>query len=204
MRRDTKNIILTDRTYWCAVTVRCMLCPDMGVFEDQSERTVSVSWGEAAVLDLPSLLSHPQPLVIWQADDGTQLYGRKYALTDRHQLIILSVTDSDQKAYRWVLRCLPRSVFLMKVGWWYIWVERHCWSSDREHITRYLARVLKLYMLHYTTVVVGRYWYLNGRVLDTGSICTCRFWYWYHNYRVTVTANKQLKQLLLGLEINKF
>lgn len=92
-----------------------MLCPDMGVFEDQSERTVSVSWGEAAVLDLPSLLSHPQPLVIWQADDGTQLYGRKYALTDRHQLIILSVTDSDQKAYRWVLRCLPRSVFLMKL-----------------------------------------------------------------------------------------
>lgn len=41
----------------------------------------------------------------------------------------------------------------------------------------YLARVLKLYMSHYTTVVVGRYWYLNGRVLDTGSICTCMFWY---------------------------
>lgn len=164
-----------------------MLCPDMGVFEDQSERTVSVSWGEAAVLDLPSLLSHPQPLVIWQADDGTQLYGRKYALTDRHQLIILSVTDSDQKAYRWVLRCLPRSVFLMKVGWWYIWVKRHCLSS--EHIIRYLARVLKLFMTHYTTVVVGRYWYFN----DAGSICTCKFWYRYHNHTLGTITNIWLR-----------
>lgn len=72
----------------------------MGVFEDQSERTVSVSWGEAAILELPSISSYPEPLVIWQADDGTQLYGRKYAVTSQHQLILLSVTDSDQKAYR--------------------------------------------------------------------------------------------------------
>ncbi|XP_046680839.1 protein sidekick isoform X3 [Homalodisca vitripennis] len=72
----------------------------MGVFEDQSERTVSVALGEAAILDFPAILSHPEPLVIWQADDGTQLYGRKYAVTAQHQLIILSVTDSDQKAYR--------------------------------------------------------------------------------------------------------
>lgn len=74
----------------------------MGVFEDQSERTVSVSWGEAAILELPAILSHPEPLVIWQADDGTQLYGRKYAVTAQHQLVILSVTDSDQKAYRYI------------------------------------------------------------------------------------------------------
>lgn len=72
----------------------------MGVFEDQTERTVTVGWGEAAVLDLPPISSHPEPLVIWQADDGTQLYGRKYAVTDRHQLVILAVTDGDQKAYR--------------------------------------------------------------------------------------------------------
>ncbi|XP_054261356.1 protein sidekick-like [Macrosteles quadrilineatus] len=72
----------------------------MGVFEDQSERTVSVSRGEAAVLELPQITSHPQPLVIWQADDGSQLYGRKYAVTHQHQLVVLSVTDNDQKAYR--------------------------------------------------------------------------------------------------------
>lgn len=72
----------------------------MGVFEDQTERTVTVGWGEAAVLELPPISSHPEPLVVWQADDGTQLYDRKYASTDRHQLVILAVTDSDQKAYR--------------------------------------------------------------------------------------------------------
>lgn len=77
------------------------ICPDMGVFEDQIERTVGVSWGEAAILELPSILSHPEPLVIWQADDAPQLYGRKYAVTARHQLIILSATDADQKAYRY-------------------------------------------------------------------------------------------------------
>lgn len=88
---------------------------------------------------------------------------------------------------------LPLSVFLMRVGWGYIWVKRHCLSSDREHITRYLARVLKLFMSHYTTVVVGRYRYFNDRVSDTGSICTCKFWYRYHNHALGTISNIWLR-----------
>ncbi|XP_075219912.1 sidekick cell adhesion molecule [Lycorma delicatula] len=72
----------------------------MGVFEDQTERTIVVDWGHAAVLELPLISSHPEPLVFWQADDGTQLYDRKYAVTAKHELVILAASESDQKAYR--------------------------------------------------------------------------------------------------------
>lgn len=73
---------------------------DMGTFEDATERKVSVTSGQAAVLDLPVIESHPAPLVTWLTDGGTQLYGRKYAVTADNQLVILDASDSDQKAYR--------------------------------------------------------------------------------------------------------
>lgn len=75
----------------------------MGVFEDQAEHAVVVDWGHAAILDLPPISSYPEPLVSWQADDNTQLYDRKYAVTSKHQLVILAASESDQKAYRFVL-----------------------------------------------------------------------------------------------------
>ncbi|KAK9504659.1 hypothetical protein O3M35_010943 [Rhynocoris fuscipes] len=72
----------------------------MGVFDDVTERTVRVRPGEAAVLDLPPISSHPPPLVQWQTDDGSQLYDREYALSPSNQLIILAVKAAHQKAYR--------------------------------------------------------------------------------------------------------
>ncbi|XP_039293021.1 protein sidekick isoform X1 [Nilaparvata lugens] len=72
----------------------------MGVFEDQTEQSITVEWGQPAVLELPLIQSHPEPLVFWQADDGTSLYDRKYADTAKHQLVILAANENDQKAYR--------------------------------------------------------------------------------------------------------
>ncbi|KAL1140779.1 hypothetical protein AAG570_000709, partial [Ranatra chinensis] len=72
----------------------------MGVFEDLTERTATVAAGSAAVLEVPSISSHPPPLVQWQTDDGAQLYDRKYAFSPDNQLIILSASAADQKAYR--------------------------------------------------------------------------------------------------------
>ncbi|XP_026688281.1 protein sidekick-like, partial [Diaphorina citri] len=72
----------------------------MGVFEDMTERTVTVDSGQAAILDLPHIDSFPSPLVNWQSDDGRFPYDRKYFTTLKHQLIILSASSSDQKAYR--------------------------------------------------------------------------------------------------------
>ncbi|XP_073972084.1 sidekick cell adhesion molecule isoform X2 [Rhodnius prolixus] len=72
----------------------------MGVFDDTRERTVQVRPGEAAILDLPSISSHPAPLVQWQADDGSQLFDRDYAISPSNQLIILAAKPSHQKAYR--------------------------------------------------------------------------------------------------------
>lgn len=72
----------------------------MGLFEDQTERTVTVKSGRAAVLDVPPIASQPPPLVQWQADDGSQLYDREYAHSPESQLIILSASPSHQKAYR--------------------------------------------------------------------------------------------------------
>lgn len=72
----------------------------MGLFEDLSERTVSVQSGKAAILELPLIESHPSPSVTWQADDGPLPYNQQYANTGSHQLIILSVDESNQKAYR--------------------------------------------------------------------------------------------------------
>ncbi|KAJ9598493.1 hypothetical protein L9F63_010813, partial [Diploptera punctata] len=72
----------------------------MGTFEDATERDVTVEAGQAAILDLPPIESHPAPLVTWLTDGETQLYDRKYAVTDENQLVILDASVSDQKAYR--------------------------------------------------------------------------------------------------------
>lgn len=72
----------------------------MGVFEDQTERTITVQSGQAAILDLPYIESQPEPLITWQNDEERAPYGPKYADTDGHQLIILSADDTDQRSYR--------------------------------------------------------------------------------------------------------
>lgn len=77
-----------------------MFVTDMGTFEDATEREVTVTSGQAAVLDLPAIESHPAPLVTWLTDGETQLYDRKYAVTADNQLVILDASESDQKAYR--------------------------------------------------------------------------------------------------------
>lgn len=73
---------------------------DMGTFEDLTERTMTVESGEAAILDLPLIESHPQPSVTWQSDSGSLPYDLKFTITTNHQLVILSTSAVDQKAYR--------------------------------------------------------------------------------------------------------
>lgn len=72
----------------------------MGVFEDQTEKTISVKDGEAAILDLPEIESIPPPDVTWQTDELITPYGPKYAYSSNNQLIILSTEKSDEKSYR--------------------------------------------------------------------------------------------------------
>lgn len=72
----------------------------MGIFEDLKERQVSVQSGYPAVLDLPPIESIEKPSVTWQSEDGEQLYGIKYVITTKNQLIILSAEVDDQKGYR--------------------------------------------------------------------------------------------------------
>ncbi|XP_050535550.1 protein sidekick isoform X2 [Daktulosphaira vitifoliae] len=70
-------------------------------FKEIDDPIVKVERGHAAVLDCPPIKSYPPPLVQWQTDDGTQLYDIKYALVaELHQLVVLSASDYDQKAYR--------------------------------------------------------------------------------------------------------
>lgn len=62
---------------------------------------VRVERGQATILDCPPIKSYPPPMVQWLTDDGTQLYDIKYAsVAETHQLVVLSVSDNDQKAYR--------------------------------------------------------------------------------------------------------
>lgn len=73
----------------------------MGVFEDLTERIVSVKSGSAAVLTLPPIESHPAPDVTWFTSDGSLLYGIKYASV-HHTLLILNASEGDQGLYRFV------------------------------------------------------------------------------------------------------
>lgn len=72
----------------------------MGVFEDLTERIVSVKSGSAAVLTLPPIESHPAPDVTWFTSAGS-LYGIKYASV-HHTLLILNASETDQGLYRLV------------------------------------------------------------------------------------------------------
>lgn len=72
----------------------------MSPFSEQEETSVSVQVGDAAVLPVQALESQPKPAVAWEADDGSPLYGHKYAVGPDNQLVILSVTESDAKLYR--------------------------------------------------------------------------------------------------------
>jgi hypothetical protein len=72
----------------------------MGTFRDASERKVDVQAGQVVVLDMPSIESHPAPIVTWFTDTGAQLYDRKFAVTAENRLVILDASPSDQKAYR--------------------------------------------------------------------------------------------------------
>ncbi|XP_026815472.1 protein sidekick isoform X3 [Rhopalosiphum maidis] len=73
----------------------------MDNFMEVTDPIVRVERGQAAILDCPPIKSYPPPMVQWLTDDGTQLYDIKYAsVAETHQLVVLSASDSDQKAYR--------------------------------------------------------------------------------------------------------
>lgn len=72
----------------------------MGVFEDTSEKAVSVQSGSAAILDMPVIDSEPSPSVVWHDEHGPLAYDHKYAITPSHQLVILATTKDDEKPYR--------------------------------------------------------------------------------------------------------
>jgi protein sidekick len=73
----------------------------MDNFMEVTDPIVRVDRGQAAILECPPIKSYPPPMVQWLTDDGTQLYDIKYAsVAETHQLVVLSVSESDQKAYR--------------------------------------------------------------------------------------------------------
>lgn len=73
----------------------------MGVFDDLTQKVVTVESGSAAVLELPPIESHPIPEVTWFSSDGILLYGIKYATT-HHKLLILNASENDEGSYRFV------------------------------------------------------------------------------------------------------
>ncbi|XP_059054428.1 protein sidekick [Achroia grisella] len=72
----------------------------MGVFENASEQVVTAESGRAVILEFPHIESEPSPSVIWQDENGALRYDQKYAITDKHQLVILSASQEDERAYR--------------------------------------------------------------------------------------------------------
>lgn len=72
----------------------------MGVFQDIAQTEITVESGRAVTLDFPSIESEPAPSVIWQDEIGALRYDQKYAMTDTHQLVILSASSRDVKSYR--------------------------------------------------------------------------------------------------------
>ena len=73
----------------------------MGKFSDLTEKIVTVEAGQAAILDLPPIESYPQPLVTWQTEQSTYSSSNLEIIAGiTHQLIILSVSEKDQKSYR--------------------------------------------------------------------------------------------------------
>ncbi|CAG9783717.1 unnamed protein product [Diatraea saccharalis] len=72
----------------------------MGIFDKIVEDTITAESGHAAVLEFPHIESEPPPSVIWQDENGALRYDQKYAVTDEHQLVILSASHDDERAYR--------------------------------------------------------------------------------------------------------
>uniref|UniRef100_A0A2A4JBT0 Hemolin n=1 Tax=Heliothis virescens TaxID=7102 RepID=A0A2A4JBT0_HELVI len=72
----------------------------MGVFETITETVITTESGKAAVLAFPRIESEPPPSVIWQDENGALRYDQKYAVTDKHELVILCTSHEDEKAYR--------------------------------------------------------------------------------------------------------
>ena len=72
----------------------------MSEFNDTEPRSITVQSGHAAVLDLPPIDSRPKPSVRWLTARQPTLYGIKYAMTSRDQLVILSVEQEDEQEYR--------------------------------------------------------------------------------------------------------
>nr|XP_049695374.1 protein sidekick isoform X4 [Helicoverpa armigera] len=72
----------------------------MGVFETITETVITAESGKAAVLAFPRIESEPPPSVIWQDENGALRYDQKYAVTDKHELVILCTSHEDEKAYR--------------------------------------------------------------------------------------------------------
>lgn len=72
----------------------------MGNFQSIREQVISVGSGEAAILNLDKIDSVPKPSVTWQSEEGTLSYNIQYAMTLDNELVILSASERDEKAYR--------------------------------------------------------------------------------------------------------
>lgn len=73
----------------------------MSAYNTTEESTLTVPPGQAAVLSLPPVDSYPPPSVSWMADDGSLLYGIKYATTEPdNRFVILSTETTDMKTYK--------------------------------------------------------------------------------------------------------
>ena len=73
----------------------------MSQLNDTEDTEYRVSAGDAAILSIPPLDTYPPPSVTWKADDGTLLYGIKYANAEpTNQFIILNTANADSKSYR--------------------------------------------------------------------------------------------------------
>lgn len=76
---------------------------DMGVFDNITDTVVSVESGRAAIIEFPHIESEPSPSVIWQDQHGALKYDQKYAVTGKHQLVILCANHEDERSYRFVI-----------------------------------------------------------------------------------------------------
>jgi protein sidekick len=73
----------------------------MGMFDKVLDDTYRAESGHAAILNFPRIESEPAPSVIWQDEYSALRYDQKYAVTEEHQLVILSASHDDEKAYRY-------------------------------------------------------------------------------------------------------
>lgn len=93
-----KHLKASDVVFKCSIGVS--LFSDMGVFEPVADTIITVESGRAALLAFPKIESEPPPSVIWQDEIGALRYDQKYAVTNKHELVILCTSHEDEKAYR--------------------------------------------------------------------------------------------------------